>query len=507
MKKNKCMIYCYGTGEEIETDKGHQRVDRFGGFNNDIIRIYISGCHNKQVGGRWNELGRILFPDLDKAAENFVTAFDDNGELHLDILQRNFGNDVFIVNETGNTTIKPEELSLSGHSRGASLCFLFAQALDLKGITIPVDIDGSIEHVTGNLSVWRNSIARRVIDCSKLKNIRSCTSLVGSYLDDINIQHDNYFKQLVPTIPKEVKHKKIRIPARHHWDAGAEEISKLRLSLTYIKKGYIDEKYKADIRDTLKKYYADPDRFNFIFCENRQEIFGDTSGIIDDPLLKKVVCQCAEEILPFFGVDSTLDLNRAAAVINLHQATFTSNKNCINELRGKFIEKLMKPEFNSEFDHYFDHYCKVINRISGVCNEICFRMENDCILGGPREKLKKICQSFADYKYCLFEQVFQLATVNDYKDPNKAKTDALRNIKVATKKVIKESLDQDRYAWARLLLWGIVNAITHLTFVGMIANGVHKHKTGNWMFFKHTTSANMLRRYVKAKDLALELVG
>ncbi len=60
----------------------------------------------------------------------------------------------------------------------------------------------------------------------------------------------------------------------------------------------------------------------------------------------------------------------------------------------------------------------------------------------------------------------------------------------STQKECTKTLDD---SLSRTLLKGITNFLSHVSLVGMIGNAVHKYKTGNWLFYEHTSERQQMK--------------
>ena len=132
----KVIFYFAGTGDD---GQGYSWLkERNSTHHDDVIRVYIAGCQDRNVGGSY------LFPELDLAANNVRSAFNEEGKLDRVKLRANFGlgHGLYsIVDRRKVDDLQPVEvasIALEGFSRRAMTTFASAKKLD--DLNIKIDI-------------------------------------------------------------------------------------------------------------------------------------------------------------------------------------------------------------------------------------------------------------------------------------------------------------------------------------------------------------------------------
>ncbi len=97
------MFIFAGTGDSgAESSKYREEETE---YEDDVIRIYVAGCQNGNVGGK-NALAGMISPDLNVGADNIAAAFTEDGCLNINILREKLGDGISQI--AGLSDVNPQ---------------------------------------------------------------------------------------------------------------------------------------------------------------------------------------------------------------------------------------------------------------------------------------------------------------------------------------------------------------------------------------------------------------
>ena len=164
-------------------------------FEDNVVRIYFSGCEHTKMGGR--QIGGSISPNLDVGSARLRGCFNTQGELSLVKLKKEFG-DAVIIEGGSAESIEVEDITLSGFSRGAVATFAAARHLD--DLNIPISLFAE-DPVPGDSKSAAKDIGSEFF---KNQDLRACKNLIhaevilGLYKKNVNPIHNKYFRQMAP---------------------------------------------------------------------------------------------------------------------------------------------------------------------------------------------------------------------------------------------------------------------------------------------------------------------
>lgn len=210
---NKIMFVFAGTGRTAQSDRDTFEEEQ---FNENVIRVYFNGCHDKSIGGASNGIGYIN-PNLDTVAGKIRDSFDDVGQLDLAELKEKFGNAIIIEPQDSiDKKVAVEDISLTGFSRGAVTTFAVARHLNDLGKPIRLF---AVDPVPGDS---KYDVKKTSSEFYKNHDLRECTNLVeaevilGAYKNNVNAFHNKFFRQMAPFFSESSKSAIYTVPKTHH---------------------------------------------------------------------------------------------------------------------------------------------------------------------------------------------------------------------------------------------------------------------------------------------------
>lgn len=192
-------------------------LERFQGYDKDVLRIYLDGCQAPTVGNG------TIFPNLDIVAARIQQTFSrtESGVFfNLEEFKRCFtsknGAEAFKIKSDkalSNGSIQVDDICLAGFSRGAVTTFAVTQKLDQ--FDVPIHIFAN-QPVPGEYSLQKTAPYATLAQC---QNIASATVIVASHNRENGMLHDYFFKQMIPEFPTDCQSLNIfELPYQHHLD-------------------------------------------------------------------------------------------------------------------------------------------------------------------------------------------------------------------------------------------------------------------------------------------------
>jgi hypothetical protein len=210
----KILFVFAGTGD---TSKRLANTYELGDFSEDVIRVYFNGCQDKKVGGSY-VFGQ-LSPNLDTAGKNVRACFNQEGQLSLDSLKKQFGSAIVIHPPGASGAVSVENINLIGFSRGAVTTFCAARHLDDLGKPIRIFAQDPVPGNTLSGAKKKDSEFYKNYDLTGYKNIKRAEVIIGGYSNDVNMVHDIFFRQMAPLFPAECDSHIYVTPKKHHLKA------------------------------------------------------------------------------------------------------------------------------------------------------------------------------------------------------------------------------------------------------------------------------------------------
>ncbi|WED44435.1 hypothetical protein [Legionella cardiaca] len=211
-----------GTGDKAErlSESYQKKLD----FNDDVVRVYFSGCQDYAIGGKTPGIGYIS-PNLDVVSSKLRECFNDTGELSLAKLKQKFGSAIIIKGANDDDdSIQIDDITLTGFSRGGVTTFAVARHLD--DLDIPISLYAS-DPVPGNSkqnAQKQSSEFYKNHDLSGCKNLQHATVVLGAYKKNVSPLHNKFFRQMAPLFQANCDHAIYTVPKTHHlrWNPMAE---------------------------------------------------------------------------------------------------------------------------------------------------------------------------------------------------------------------------------------------------------------------------------------------
>ncbi|MDI1352906.1 MAG: hypothetical protein PSV35_09125 [bacterium] len=459
------VMFCFaGTGDD---GYGYASMkEKHTEFNQDVIRIYIKGCHNARVGNGF------LFPDLEIAANNVRNSFTGN-ILNLKKLQEHFGEGLYGIKGSTDDTITVDEIILDGFSRGAVTTFATAKKLD--SLNIPIHIIAN-QPVPGEAGIIK-PLYYKYCDLSTCKNIHSAYTFLSSYDLENGFVHNSFFRQMVAKFAPEAQAKNILFPHKSHLSWFSDSPIHYHINKLLAERGII--KSNDEDKKIADWYSNNIDNF-FTPYEFMQIIYG-ADGLIDkDPFFHKHLIKKASTLLMSLDIknDLNIDSNQAAAITS------------IDHLSDEHIAPAMKIDL-----YYFiikntprsKQFVNIINKISEVCDYLPHATYD---ISDEQNKSQKIISHANFYKKSIFLDSYDF--LNKDNPSYTEKKDFAASIYKAEVGFRNQALSIDRSVMRRILKF-LTNFITHITGVALIVNTINKVQTGNWLLFSHNRSENAVR--------------
>lgn len=437
-------------------------------FTQDTIRIYLRGCQNPNIGNS------LLSPDLDIAADHIYNAFEGN-KLNFDKLKANLGDGIYEIccSSPIESPIEIESIGLNGHSRGAVSTFAVAKKLD--ELEIPIDVVAN-QPVPGEIT-QNNNLTKKYRDLSQCNHIRSAHVFLATHSNYNAWWHNVFFKQLLPKFSSSTQTKHVLLPVHQHFEPNACRITGLHTNNFFSDYGYTQ--YSEEHLDSIKTYYSEAsDRFwynsSFIPLIERQSILGDEDLVPPDPVYLELQFERAmnflskEEIVP----ETPLKPEQFAAIDYLAKTYPNPPKEYVMLL----LENTPK---SKEFSY-------IINTVSETCLYVATLNLNT---HGSLKKADPIRQASLTYQQTVFKLTYDfLLCSNSFQEQAGFK----KVIYAAEKQFRKDALEIEM-GYGRRIMKFLTNFALHITGIGMIANAIHKKQTGNWLFFEHNRSTEIIR--------------
>lgn len=469
------IIFCFaGTGSTGE--RFGQIIEEQNNFNDDVIRVYIKGCQNKNVGGN------ALFPDLDIVAKKIRGAFNKDQTLDLAKLRRLLGNAITqIEGPTANKSPHISTIGLYGFSRGAVTTF--ATAKKLNELAIPMHLIAN-QPVPGQMSEHSfRSLYAKYHDLSACENIKSATTLLSTYSMQNGVIDNTFFQQMVATFPASTETNNYLLPHQSHleWarhDFAASHISKQLDNKEFATRSAYWGDYDYDINPRVA--YRNNDEFYFTPPEFGQKIFGAEKVTIRlDPNYVAVIKSKANEILTennFLELSTELTVAQARAIVAISKADALKA-----EVKNRFYSFVLEQTNNAK------KFIKIVNKTQDTTEYLIHAVDD-----------KKTTKSaLIKHHSNQFKKDIFLASYGYLKsEPFLNKEELCRYISRAEKTFERNALDIDRNIMRRAMKV-IVNSILAITGIGMFANYHHKQKTGSWYFFDDTRSTRVMKNALK----------
>lgn len=345
------VIYFCGTGNPGDTFKnGYNYLQ--GDAN--VSTVFVQGCENSQV------CDSALFPDLPGFARRFSENLFQNqdSELRLNGLTSGALENLrigIIADRTRltNSGEPIESITLCGYSRGAVTCFEVAKQLNKIAPGIPVDIVAD-QPVPGNYYQGPGTNARSVADCSKLKNLRNVSVILGAYtgahqagdIESVDRIHRGFFSQIVPKLPRKATRDLIVIPREHHNqgrhnDPRGEEHMHMQLATYLNKQGLVEEGAVEEKTAMARAQYTQSwNKSPTLFPEEKQlqGIFG---------LSRKEAYQHVDKLHPTPGLRKGMTWTRGGSLIDWWKEQETKASRFSTALTNHLEATLQKTNINN----------------------------------------------------------------------------------------------------------------------------------------------------------------
>ncbi|MDP3705435.1 MAG: hypothetical protein Q8R24_05945 [Legionellaceae bacterium] len=389
----KLYVFFAGTGQDGKTFQKDREDDDI--FNEDVIRVYIKGCQEKNVGGGY------LLPDLNIAADHLYQSFT-NKILDTKNLQNQFGSGILAIcvdprSEDGRYEI--DTIALEGYSRGAVSTFVAAKKLN--NLNIPI-------HIVAHQPVpgWINPSQEKLAsygDLSQCSNIASATTLLGSSNRERGFLYNNFYKQMIAKFNSETKVKNYTLPVQsHHIDpTNGVNVQDLyaKDALTshkFVKESPVSKHtgtYATQIQSWYTSNLAD---YCFTPTHLKQEIYTiGNDAPASSPYYSRYLTDEATRVLS--GVENVeiknLTTEQTSAIIAISQLS----------LQDGVLEKSLYPLVlkNSQEGKAF---VDLVNEVASHCNYLAFVTKDDrsseksqCIDNSQREYQRSVFIAAHDY--------------------------------------------------------------------------------------------------------------
>jgi len=474
------------SGEEYASDTENKLL-----FKENTLRIYLRGCQHPSIGNG------LLYPDLDIAANHIYNAFEDK-KLNLDKLKANLGDGIYqmcssqsVIEEvvTGSITtyvmvqkhdeigalVEIESIGLNGHSRGAISTFAVAKKLDELNIPIDIIADQPVPGVIQETS----DLIQKYSNLSQCRQIRSASVFLATHSNYNAWWHNIFFKQLLPKFSSHTITNHFLLPIHEHFaqrDAG--DIIRFHTNHIFSMHGYT--KIDEDRIKYVKKYYSEGDiqywwRSSFIPLIERQPILGNNNQISPDPIYLKLQLDRATDFLSRESIipSRPLEPDQAAAIDYLFKTYSQPNM----ELAILLLENTPKGR----------KFCHIINTITETCRYVATLNLN---IHRDFKKADAIKEASLIYQQTVFKLSYDF--LNHDKPTKEQQAHFKSTIYGAEQQFRKDALGIEM-GYGRLIMKFLTNFILHITGIGMIANAIHKTQTGNWLFFNHNRSTNIIK--------------
>ncbi|MBA4696014.1 MAG: hypothetical protein H2069_01335 [Legionella sp.] len=259
------ILFCYaGTGDNglgfaRETEKAIP-------FKDDVIRIYVRGCHHKDVGNS------SISPDLETITTKIREAFSDDPNdpdgviFDLNFFKQNVGDpdnpdDAIcaihglspeLLKNFPNGLIPIKRIALMGFSRGAVTCCIEAEKLDDLGLPIHVVAD---QPVTGELTA-KGKLVSECTDLRDCKSIKSVNWYCATYNKKNGFVQNNFYKQMIALFNPKTVANYFLYPFLNHFESARHNFIINHIAHHFAELGFA---YKNGSDDILDVRYLDKD--------------------------------------------------------------------------------------------------------------------------------------------------------------------------------------------------------------------------------------------------------
>jgi hypothetical protein len=468
----KVIFFFAGTGDDCSYYSDEK--ERNSNFEKDVIRVYLKGCQAKQVGNG------LIFPDLEIAAKNIRNAFN-NKSLDLKLIRENFGDSLYSIRGNTDSPVEIDSIALEGFSRGAITTFAAAKRLD--DLNIPLDIIAN-QPVPGETRLSK-TLTKKYSDLTHCKNIRSATTILGTYNLENGLIHNLFFRQMLAKFPKTAQVDNFLAPHQAHLEWFNDSPIPYHINRRLAHFNY--SQANNDEANIINWYRYHPNHY-FTPPEFSQVVYGAVESIGKDPIyLKSLITRAHGRLKNVDNLQQTALLpNQAAAIVSV--IDMSMDKLVTDNLIKLIVE-------NSTRSLAF---VKIINKVSDSYDYL-----RHVTADAVSEKHRFIALHGASYKTETFLATYHFLMLNQptIEDKNKFAT----KLYETECKFRNKALGIERGS-IRLILKFLTNFITHVTGIALIVNSIHKIKTGNWLFFEHNRSVNTVRNDRKEflKELGLK---
>lgn len=436
-------------------------------FHDDVLRIYIKGCHKKGVGNGF------LFPDLEIAANNVRNAFEGN-ELDLVKLRELFAGGLYTIEgrKPDNNKVQVDELTLDGFSRGAVTVFATAKKLD--DLNIPMHIIAN-QPVPGDTGIARG-LYSRYCDLRGCHNIKSAHTFLASSNLEQGFVHNYFFRQMVAKFSDEVNAQQIIFPHQHHvkWFTSSpihNYANKLMAGNGLTPSLDYESAIREWYQNNKNRYFFTPHKF-------MQNVYGADGVFSKDPIYLDVLVTTAHELLAQNNMEAEAAINpeQANAIIAI---AHMSDEAINSEIKIKLYSLVLKDAKRAE------QFVNIVNKVTEICDYLPY-----VTLDGVSNKSQLIKLHANNYKRSIVVDSFDFLSKD--KPSIKDKQHFSGNIYKAESIFREQALGIERTTM-RTILKLLTNFITHITGLALIVNTINKVKTGNWLLFQHNRSENAVR--------------
>lgn len=476
------IVFCFaGTGDP--GDQYAMDLEYNNNFNDDVIRVYLRGCQDENIGG-----GDFLFPDLDIAANKIRNAFNqEDGTIDLQKLQHDLGDGICrIAGPKKLVNPQIESIGLQGFSRGA--VSTFATAKKLNDLNIPMDIIAN-QPVPGEFSE-QSALYTKYHDLTQCTNIRSATTLLATHNLENGFLHNKFFHQMVAKFPEDTKTNTWLMPHQAHLEWFAHHIVPIHIQKLFLAAGYasLPVDVNQDLVDkTLKRNYVHSDVY-FTPREFSQKVFGANGAVFTkDPVYLEMIREQAHKIFP---LPTALTDEQASAIVAISKTSTLYNK-----------EKAQLYLFVSESTEQAKKFTQIVTKVDEVTNFLAHVVRDEEVNGYRENNKSRLIKLHSQqYKGDVFKNSYAYLT-KDNPTPEEKK-EFTKSILEADKRFDESALSIDRGV-ARKALKIITNTILHVTGLFLIANTLNLAINGEWLFFNKTRSGGVIKNVTSdVKDIA-----
>ncbi|APS84129.1 hypothetical protein AVM71_14040 [Piscirickettsia salmonis] len=164
-------------------------------------------------------------------------------------------------------------------------------------------------------------------------------------------------------------------------------------------------------------------------------------------------------------------------------ATLTFLFNAVNELRNQYPnDQILIAYFINRLSCQQQEAFEPVTKMLEIAKLAEDKIEGDCRLleqeGSQPEAIKNFKEKAIKAVYNYVE-----STLANPEHSNKARAEYQQSIKNCSEEC-KAALDDSSCERLRKVLRVLVNFLTHISLVGIVANIYHKHTTGSWLLFE-----------------------